>query len=53
VSGLNRVHEFLHSNSSWMRAKHNAEFHYALGRSSTALARRSADALHLRVLGEA
>ena len=27
----NRVHEFLHSNSNWMRAKHNAEFHYALG----------------------
>ena len=24
-------HEFLHSNTSWMRAKHNAEFHYALG----------------------
>ena len=28
---LNRWHEFLYSNSSWMRAKHNAEFHYALG----------------------
>src|SRR6185503_19587076 len=27
----NRMHEFLHSNSSWMRAKENAEFHYALG----------------------
>jgi cyclopropane-fatty-acyl-phospholipid synthase len=27
----NRVHEFLHSNTNWMRAKHNAEFHYALG----------------------
>jgi cyclopropane-fatty-acyl-phospholipid synthase len=27
----NRVHEFLHSNSNWMRAKRNAEFHYALG----------------------
>ncbi|HUQ24984.1 MAG TPA: class I SAM-dependent methyltransferase, partial [Burkholderiales bacterium] len=31
LRGLNRLHEFLHSNSSWMRAKHNAEFHYALG----------------------
>ena len=27
----NRWHEFLHSNASWTRAKHNAEFHYALG----------------------
>ena len=27
----NRWHEFLHSNASWVRAKHNAEFHYALG----------------------
>ena len=26
----NRVHEFLHSNTNWMRAKRNAEFHYAL-----------------------
>jgi cyclopropane-fatty-acyl-phospholipid synthase len=24
-------HEFIHSNASWRRAKHNAEFHYALG----------------------
>ncbi|MEA3194900.1 MAG: cyclopropane-fatty-acyl-phospholipid synthase [Betaproteobacteria bacterium] len=31
LRGLNRLHEFLHSNSSWLRAKHNAEFHYALG----------------------
>jgi cyclopropane-fatty-acyl-phospholipid synthase len=28
---LNKVHEFLHSNTSWRHAKHNAEFHYALG----------------------
>ena len=28
---LNKVHEFLHSNTSWTHAKHNAEFHYALG----------------------
>jgi cyclopropane-fatty-acyl-phospholipid synthase len=27
----NRWHEFLHSNANWVRAKHNAEFHYALG----------------------
>jgi cyclopropane-fatty-acyl-phospholipid synthase len=27
----NRWHEFMHSNASWRRAKHNAEFHYALG----------------------
>jgi len=27
----NRVHEFVHANTSWMRAKKNAEFHYALG----------------------
>src|SRR5207245_11062109 len=27
----NRWHEFVHSNASWTRAKHNAEFHYALG----------------------
>jgi len=27
----NRWHEFWHSNASWARAKHNAEFHYALG----------------------
>src|SRR6185295_5230767 len=31
VQLANRLHEFLHSNSSWLRAKHNAEFHYALG----------------------
>ena len=28
---LNKTHEFLHSNVSWRSAKHNAEFHYALG----------------------
>ena len=28
---LNRWHEFLHSNSNWLRARENAEFHYALG----------------------
>jgi len=28
---LNRLHEFLHSNTNWGHAKHNAEFHYALG----------------------
>lgn len=28
---LNRLHEFLHSNTNWGAAKHNAEFHYALG----------------------
>src|SRR5262245_24740395 len=28
---LHRTHEFLHSNSSWLRAKENAEYHYALG----------------------
>ena len=27
----NNLHEFLHANTSWMRAKKNAEFHYALG----------------------
>ena len=27
----NRWHEFTHSNANWLRAKHNAEFHYALG----------------------
>jgi cyclopropane-fatty-acyl-phospholipid synthase len=27
----NSLHEFLHSNANWLRAKHNAEFHYALG----------------------
>ena len=27
----NRLHEFLHANTSWLRAKRNAEFHYALG----------------------
>ena len=27
----NRLHEFVHSNTNWMRAKKNAEFHYALG----------------------
>ena len=27
----NRMHEWLHSNRNWLRAKHNAEFHYALG----------------------
>jgi cyclopropane-fatty-acyl-phospholipid synthase len=27
----NRWHEFVKSNASWTRAKHNAEFHYALG----------------------
>jgi cyclopropane-fatty-acyl-phospholipid synthase len=26
----NRWHEFVHNNASWTRAKHNAEFHYAL-----------------------
>lgn len=31
VKLANRWHEFLHSNASWARAKHNAEFHYALG----------------------
>jgi cyclopropane-fatty-acyl-phospholipid synthase len=31
VRVANRVHEWLHSNRSWLRAKHNAEFHYALG----------------------
>jgi cyclopropane-fatty-acyl-phospholipid synthase len=28
---LNKTHEFLHSNVNWRSAKHNAEFHYALG----------------------
>jgi cyclopropane-fatty-acyl-phospholipid synthase len=28
---LNKAHEFLHSNVNWGHAKHNAEFHYALG----------------------
>ena len=27
----NYWHEFLHSNTSWRHAKHNAEYHYALG----------------------
>lgn len=27
----NRAHEWLHSNRNWLRAKRNAEFHYALG----------------------
>ena len=27
----NNLHEFLHANTSWMRAKKNAEFHFALG----------------------
>ncbi|HEY5899839.1 MAG TPA: cyclopropane-fatty-acyl-phospholipid synthase family protein [Burkholderiales bacterium] len=27
----NRWHEFAHSNANWRHAKHNAEFHYALG----------------------
>ena len=27
----NAWHEFRHSNANWLRAKHNAEFHYALG----------------------
>jgi len=31
VMMANHVHEFLHANTSWMRAKKNAEFHYALG----------------------
>jgi len=31
VTMANNVHEFLHANTSWMRAKKNAEFHYALG----------------------
>ncbi|HUQ75595.1 MAG TPA: cyclopropane-fatty-acyl-phospholipid synthase family protein [Burkholderiales bacterium] len=31
VRMANRWHEFVHSNSNWLRAKHNAEFHYALG----------------------
>jgi cyclopropane-fatty-acyl-phospholipid synthase len=28
---LNNLHEFLYNNSTWTRAKRNAEFHYALG----------------------
>jgi len=31
VTMSNNIHEFLHANTSWMRAKKNAEFHYALG----------------------
>jgi cyclopropane-fatty-acyl-phospholipid synthase len=31
VTMANNLHEFLHANTSWMRAKKNAEFHYALG----------------------
>src|SRR5260221_11803155 len=31
VSLANRLHEFLHANTNWLRAKQNAEFHYALG----------------------
>jgi cyclopropane-fatty-acyl-phospholipid synthase len=31
VTIANILHEFLHANTSWMRAKKNAEFHYALG----------------------
>ena len=31
VKLANRAHEWLHSNRNWMRAKRNAEFHYALG----------------------
>ncbi len=31
VTMRNNNHEFLHANTSWMRAKKNAEFHYALG----------------------
>jgi len=31
VTIRNNLHEFLHANTSWMRAKKNAEFHYALG----------------------
>jgi cyclopropane-fatty-acyl-phospholipid synthase len=31
VTIRNNIHEFLHANTSWMRAKKNAEFHYALG----------------------
>ena len=31
VRFANRWHELVHSNKSWSRAKHNAEFHYALG----------------------
>jgi cyclopropane-fatty-acyl-phospholipid synthase len=31
VRMANNLHEFLHANTSWLRAKKNAEFHYALG----------------------
>ncbi|MBV9192035.1 MAG: class I SAM-dependent methyltransferase [Betaproteobacteria bacterium] len=31
VTMRNNFHEFLHGNTSWMQAKKNAEFHYALG----------------------
>jgi cyclopropane-fatty-acyl-phospholipid synthase len=31
VQLLNWWHEFVHSNTNWGHAKHNAEFHYALG----------------------
>ena len=31
VRMANNLHEFLHANTSWLRAKNNAEYHYALG----------------------